>query len=429
MSNFWIKGLQAVGATGVRAICSLAVQKMMALWFGPVGITMLNHLQNLTALLISIPNDGINRGLTALLPSTLNGNDGRRRKIKLAGLAWHSGILLVSILLLLTYPASFVTVFSRQELSMGTWLLWFILGLAGSFAFSYWCGLRLAEGRVRLYSWVQGLTAVLALAVAGFGIIQGKVEVALLYIMIGQGLGGLVAWFSTLRRRQQVGLVVVDDASENIAHSQATIWGYVKAIGRFGLMAAGVALFGRLTEYLVRLMAISNFNELDIGYWQAVARLSDAYMLPLNTFLTVVIFPVLAMTSGKGPEAWRTIRTGMSIALPIGWAGLVLAWWLRADLMVWLNDIEFVAAAPLVGWQTIGDILRLPSYFFATMLLAQNRPTRFLFLEFMSTAVYVMALSVLLPRYDVTGFVMAHAIRYAVYLPCTLWVAYEGDRS
>lgn len=408
---FWKAGIQAVGATGVRAVSSLAIQKLMALWFGPLGITLLNHLQNLTALLVSVPNDGINRGLSALLPSA-TGPD--RELIKLVGWFWHSLMLILAIILVVSFPEYTIKPFAR-EMSQGQWLGWFIPSIAGYFAFSLWCGFRLAEGEVATYSYVQGLTAVVTLAIAGLGLLTGKVDQMLAYIVVGQGMGGLVAWLHQLSRKPQtISLSAVFSAQFSSK---------VKAVGAFGLMALGITLFGRLTDFGVRQFGMIRFDELEIGYWQSVARLSDAYFLPLNTFLTAVVFPHLSAEQGVGLKTSKGLFRALGMALPLSWAGLLLLWLLRSDVLVMLNDIEFTNASSLCSWQFMGDALRVPAYIFSTFILSRNKPMVFLGLEASSTVVYLASLWLLLPVYETTGFVMAHLIRYCFYLPATLYVA------
>lgn len=409
-SPLWQRGLQAIGATGVRALAGLAVQKMMAMWYGPVGITLLNHLQNMTSLIISIPNDGVNRGLSALLPATED--EAERWQIKKAALLINIGVLVVALLIMLAWPAGTVLVFSRMS-HWSTWLAIFIPSLFGYLAFSYWCGLQLAAGRVKLYSYVQALTAVVALVVAAYGIFQGRVEWGLMGFVIGQGLGGVIAWLHTLRTPK-----LMLPKSTNIRP-------YLRQVGSFALMAVGVMVFGRVSDFLIRTYAMGRFHELDLGYWQAVARLSEAYTLPINTFLTAVVFPGLAALAGQRAPIGSTLKRSMVLALPVCWAGLLLCYFIGADLLVWLNDIEFRAAAPLLPYQLLGDAFRFPAFFFATVVLSRQQPMRYLTIEGISLLVYLVALYFLLPKYDITGFVMAHAVRSMVYLPVTIWAAWR----
>lgn len=410
------RGAQAIGATLVRAVCGLAVQKLMAMWFGPVGITLLNHVQNLTATFISLPNDGLNRGLTALYPTAKVA--GAETTLARTALGISLGIYGLSLLSLALFPTELVEPFTR-DYGMATWLWWFVPSLLGYFLFSYWCGIQLAEGKVAKYSYMQSLTALVALAVAGIGLMQGKASAALIGFVAGQGLGGLISWLHDLKTPGPIVTPKPDETSaENITHLSTSHW--AKQLMGFVGMAAGIMLFGRLGDLLVRAYAIRNFNELDVGYWQAVARLGEAYLLPLNTFLTAVVFPGLAAYGGRGPEAWKQLTRSMTIGLPINWIGLVLCYFLGADLLVWLNDIEFRAASPLLPWQLMGDALRFPAFFFATMMLARNKPWHYLSLEGISLVAYLVALAWLLPLYDIRGFVMAHVVRSAIYLVATI---------
>lgn len=54
------------------------------------------------------------------------------------------------------------------------------------------------------------------------------------------------------------------------------------------------ALTGPISMIVVRTILTNNFSLEDAGYWQAVNRISEAYLAVLTTALTVYYFPETA---------------------------------------------------------------------------------------------------------------------------------------
>ncbi|QNP51993.1 hypothetical protein H9L05_19125 [Hymenobacter qilianensis] len=88
---------RSLGSTlgiGARTGGALLLNKMLALYGGPGGLTLLAHFQNLLALFTTLPNDGVHVGVVKYL-APLRAGSGRYR-------AWFgAGIILNMVGLLL----------------------------------------------------------------------------------------------------------------------------------------------------------------------------------------------------------------------------------------------------------------------------------------------------------------------------------------
>ena len=63
----------------VRGISALSINKIFAVQFGPSGIALLSHFQNLTTIITTIPNDGVNRGLIRFLSPEDNSIESKKK--------------------------------------------------------------------------------------------------------------------------------------------------------------------------------------------------------------------------------------------------------------------------------------------------------------------------------------------------------------
>src|SRR5687767_8364933 len=90
-SSFWL--LLSVGS---RTLSALIINKLIAGQFGPQGITLLSHFQNLVTLATTIPIEGINMGLITYLSGKQPEQPSYRRYF-MAGIFWQVLVFLAVI--------------------------------------------------------------------------------------------------------------------------------------------------------------------------------------------------------------------------------------------------------------------------------------------------------------------------------------------
>jgi PST family polysaccharide transporter len=66
-------------------------------------------------------------------------------------------------------------------------------------------------------------------------------------------------------------------------------------------------------------------------------------------------------------------------------------------------------------YQLTGDFLRVISYFFASLVMAQARVKLMLGMEILSATVYLSSIAILVPIFGVEGICMSHVVRYVIY--------------
>ncbi|UOQ76975.1 hypothetical protein MUN84_21275 [Hymenobacter sp. 5516J-16] len=300
-------------AVGARTAGALVLNKLLAVYGGPGGLTLLAHFQNLMALFTTVPNDGVHVGVVKYL-APLRAGSGRYRAWLGAGLVLNVAALAVAALALLLAPGPLVAVFGR---GLG-WVAGLLAGLALLTGHALVVSVLLAAGRLRAY---VGLTvllsllgpAVVALVLAG----GGSIPAALLAYLLAQGatLG------PALLVARRAGLL----PSLRGRVSRAGL----RALGRFLLMALSVLLFSKAVDFSLRQVLIRQFGLGPTDLWQAVAKLSDNYTMVFSALMSSVYYPRLAALSGRPTERRRLVRTVLALLAPGLALGLGALWLLR----------------------------------------------------------------------------------------------------
>ena len=387
----------------------MAMQKAIAMQFGPAGITLFSHFQNLVSLFTALPSDGVNRGL---IRHTAHGSNNPETALPdtlfsawlRAGLWWNLLIWVAGCLLLLFFRHTFIYEF-KGDLPAPLWAMLFFAFEGMYLLHLYLIALMQARLKVGLYVWFTIAGSILQAVLLLAGVLSNRLEWAFLGLAAGQGLMMFASGYWSVR----VGVWRVPRATKTAF--QAAFSG----IGKMVLLASVVAVFGRLVDFFVREYAIEHFNLYQTGLWQAVVKMSDAYITPVTAVIGVAFFPVISALSGKPKELRAFVLETARTVVPAAAGGLLLVYLLREPLLVLLNDARFAPAAALTPLQLCGDFLKILSYFLAGLMLRRVSLKRTVLLEGLSAFTYISAVSFFLPRMGIGAFPAAHLVRYIIY--------------
>ncbi|SHK50701.1 MATE family efflux transporter [Hymenobacter psychrotolerans] len=406
----FVRGSLGSGAAVVaRAAGAVLLNKLLAVYGGPGGLTLLAHFQNLMALFTTLPNDGTHVGLVKYL-APLRPGAGRYRAWLGAAIVLNGASLLLGLLALLLAPGPLVGVFGP---TLG-WVAMFGLGIALLTAYALLGAVLLAAGRLRAYIGLTVTLSLLGLAAVGAVLAAGgAATTALLAYLLAQGATVLPAGVLAGR----AGLLPVLRGKI----SPAALGG----LGRFLLMAVGLLLFGKAVDFAVRELLIRQFSLAQTDLWQAVAKLSDNYTMVMTAVMSSVYYPRLAALAARPAEQRAWVRTVLRLLVPLLAAGLALLYVLRHWLLPLLFEARFGAAESLLGPQLLADWLRFVAWPLVMVLTAQARVGRYVLLQAVSAVLYAGALALLLPRLGLLGAVWASALRHALLL---LWCGWYFRR-
>jgi PST family polysaccharide transporter len=379
-----------------RAAGALALNKLVAVYGGPGGLTQLAQFQNLMGLFGALPADGIQVGATARL-APLQPGTARYR-------AWlgAAGVLTVS---LIGVAGAVLLAVNGHSWGAGPVLL-FTLGMAAVAWQALLSTALLAAGQRWAYVAQALVLSALSTGAAGAALLLRQ---PLPWVLGGYLAGQALALLPTLGAARRAGLL----RGLRLSSVSPTA---VRGLLRFVLMALGTLLFGRAVDYAVRDYLIRTFSPASTDLWQAVSKLSDNYSLVVGAVLSTVFYPRLAALAATPAQARRYLR-GVLGLLAAGLAvGLGLVFWLRDWLLPLLFAPRLLAARELLAPQLLGDWAKFLVWVFIYQLLARARPLPYLAVQAVSAALYAGLLAGLLPRLGLAGVVWAHAARFSVLL-------------
>jgi len=187
-----------------------------------------------------------------------------------------------------------------------------------------------------------------------------------------------------------------------------------KNLAKYTAMVLTGAVCVPLSHILVRNHLGETLGWEAAGYWEAMWRLSGAYLMLVTTTLSVYYLPKLSELQDSA-DIKREIIQGYKIILPAAAAGGLIIYLLRDFIIQVLFTAEFATMEQLFAWQMAGDTLKIGSWILAYLMLGKAMMKLFIFSEIISAAMFYTLTVVFTANMGLEGVAIAHAVNYLIY--------------
>jgi len=396
-------GFYASIATAAKLLAGLVILKLVAWMAGPEGVGRLGQFMSLMSVLAVLAGGGISAGVVKYVAEYRE--HPQRLSRLLSAALWYAlcaSCLIGCIGLLLSRQIAgwllgdvryqgLIAVLAAVQLCIA--LVNYILAVINGFM------------DVKRLAFIQVLGSLLSIVVALVLARWLHLYGALLALVVGQLLVlavGLPAWWrSPYFDRGMLRMRFDREMTLRLA--------------TFSVMTLTSALLPPLVNIAVRDHLAAQFGWEQVGYWQAVSKVSDAYLLFLTTAINVYYLPKLASTHERTPlvselrQAYRYIMPAV-VVLAVG--VYVCRDWVTALLF----SADFTTANHLYGPQLVGDVVKIASFVLSYVMLAKAMTRLFVASELAFAISYVVLVYLFTARYGLVGAMYAFTVNYVLYL-------------
>lgn len=389
-------------AVAIKMLTLLGINKILAVYVGPAGYAALGQFQNAVQMITTFGSGAINTGVTKYTAEHFADEAQQRRLWRTAGTIALTGSIITGALVALFNQL--LAVWFLKDAQYGSVFVW--LGLTLVFFVFNTLLLAILNGKkeVSRYVIVNITGSVFSLVVSAVMIVQWGLYGALLTLAINQSLVFFVtlalcyrtSWF---RLKYLVGGIDKQSAIN---------------LGKYTVMALTSAATVPVSHILVRNHLGETLGWEAAGYWEAMWRLSAAYLMFVTTTLSVYYLPRLSEL--KGPKAIKKeIIQGYKIILPVAFACGVMIYLLRDLIISVLFTQEFAPMRDLFAWQMLGDTLKIGSWLLGYVLTAKALTKAYISSEVSFSFMFFAMVYLLTGIYDIKSAVIAHAISYGCH--------------
>ena len=386
----------------IKTATMFILNKILAVYVGPGGYAAIGQFQNFIQMVTTFAGSAIN---TAVIKYTAeyHEDETKQRAIwKAAGSSVLIFSFIFSLIILIFQKQLSLYIFQTTAYqSVFAWFAAFLVLFNLNALF-----LAILNGKKEILKLVVANIAgsILSLLVTGFLAVQYHLYGALIALSIYQSL----AFFVTLYLCYKADWFKISYLFGKIDKDTA------KKFASFALMALVSAICVPLSQMVIRTYIGQEFGVNYAGYWEAMIRLSAAYLMLVTTTLGVYYLPRLSELS-EFNVIKAEVYTGYKFIFPLAVLGGLIVYILRDWIIAVLFTKTFLPMRDLFFWQMIGDSLKIGSWILAYLMLSKAMTKLFVTTEITFALTSIALTYICTHFFGFEGVSIAHVINYCMY--------------
>ncbi|MBC8982165.1 O-antigen translocase [Pseudomonas lurida] len=389
-------------AVAIKMLTLLGLNKVLAIYVGPNGYAALGQFQNAMQMITTFASGAINTGVTKYTAEHVDDHLAQRRVWGTAGTVALVGSLLSALIIVACNQALAKWFLNSKEYG-GVFICF-----AASLVFFSFNTLLLAvlNGKKEIERYVMANIAgsFFSLVITSFMAVNFGLYGALVALAVYQSFAFIVTlvlcyrapWFKLAYFFSGIDVPVVLNLS------------------KYALMALTSAACVPVSHMVVREYLGNTFGLQAAGYWEAMWRLSAAYLMLVTTTLSVYYLPRLSELKSAS-EIKLEVLQGYRIILPIAIVSALTIYFLKDFIIVTLFTKDFLPMRELFAWQMLGDALKIGGWILAYLMLGKAMVKLFIFSEVIFAVGFVFFTWVFTSLIGFQGVAIAHAVNYLLY--------------
>lgn len=386
----------------IKTATMFILNKILAIYVGPSGYAAIGQFQNFIQMVTTFAGSAIN---TAVIKYTAeyHGDETKQRAIwKAAGsLVLIFSFIFTFIILIFQKQLSLYIFQTAQYQSVFVWFAVFLVLFNLNALF-----LAILNGKKEILKLVTANIAgsLLSLLVTSVLAVHYHLYGALIALSIYQSIAFFVTLFLCYKASWFKFSYLFGKIESQIA----------KKFAAFALMALVSAICVPLSQMVIRTYLSQEFGLNYAGYWEAMIRLSAAYLMLVTTTLGVYYLPRLAELT-HFDEIKKEVYLGYKFIFPLAVVGGLGIYILRDWIITLLFSHAFMPMRDLFLWQLIGDSLKIGSWILAYLMLSKAMTKLFVITEIVFSLSLVLLTYILTKVFSFEGVSVAYLVNYAIY--------------
>lgn len=386
----------------IKTATMFILNKILAVYVGPAGYAAIGQFQNFIQMVTTFAGSAIN---TAVIKYTAeyHEDETKQRAIwKAAGSSVLIFSFIFSLIILIFQKQLSLYIFQTTAYqSVFVWFAAFLVLFNLNALF-----LAILNGKKEILKLVVANIAgsILSLLVTGFLAVQYHLYGALIALSIYQSIAFFVTLFLCYKANWF-----------NISYLFGKIEPHIaKKFAAFALMALVSAVCVPLSQMVIRSYLSQEFGLNYAGYWEAMIRLSAAYLMLVTTTLGVYYLPRLSELS-EFNVIKAEVYTVYKFIFPLAVLGGLIVYILRDWIIAVLFTKTFLPMRDLFLWQMIGDSLKIGSWILAYLMLSKAMTKLFVTTEITFALTSIALTYICTHFFGFEGVSIAHVINYCMY--------------
>ena len=392
-------------STLVRMLTGLISVKVVASIIGPCGIALLGQLNNFSTILLGVANGGINSGITKYVAEYKEDESAIKKILSNA----------LQITLFFTFIVSLGLIILHNQLSRLVMLsdeYGYVFLIFGFTIFLYTLNtllISILNGYkefkryviVNISGTIVGLlfTICFVFSMGLKGALISAVSYQSVVFFITFWICRKAPWLSVIYYRERLDRKML---RRFLNYSAMT------------LVSLSVV---PVSQMLLRGYVISEISMTEAGWWEAMNRISNVYLMVITTSFSIYYLPRLSEIKEISELRYEIFKC-YKVIIPILLSGLTLVYLLRHFVVMILFSPDFYPVESLFIWQLLGDFFKISSWLLAFLMVAKSMTKTFIATEVVFSGLFVVLGYLFMNLNGVVGITQAYFVNYVIYTVC-----------
>lgn len=389
-------------ATCIKILTGLISVKVIAVYIGPAGIALVGQFQNFIGIMNSISSAGIFSGIVKY---TAEYRDNIEAKKKI----WSNALFLF---VMINIPLSVLMIFFSTYLSEKLfhtekyWSVFIIYAFTLVFFTLYGFLTSILNGQkeIKRLITLNIFSSVLGLIITVSLVLKLGIYGALISGIISQSIVFFIALLF-VRKSSWFSLFLFKFAFDKQ---------WIKKLLNYSGMSFISIILAPFSQIYLRNYIINKFGWDAAGWWQAVWRISDVYLMIVTMSLSIYYLPRLSEIKDK-LELKKEILNGYKFLLPVTIIMAVGIFISRKFIILLLFSDKFMPMENLFLFQLIGDVLKITSWLLSYLMIAKALTKIFIISEIFFVFTWLLLAIFFMNLYGIIGITIAFASNYLLY--------------
>jgi polysaccharide transporter, PST family len=389
-------------ATFVKIVTAFVLNKVVAIYIGPVGVALIGQFNNFFGIVTTISTGGINNGVVKHIAEDRESKTNSQKVISTA-------FILVLICSLIAGTILFIFSGYFSNLIFKSYEYKFVLVIISvSILFASLNSLLMSilngHKEVKKYTYANIITSLFILALSVSLVIKYNLKGVLIALVLAQSL----VFFITLGFVLKCNWFKIDYFFKYFDKI------ILQKLSKYSIMTLVSSVTGPAALLIIRNHIGNTLSWKEAGYWQGVWTISEVYLMFITSSLGVYYLPRLAEIKTSGELRHEILNTS-KIILPVVSVMALLIFLLKEPLMYILFTGEFKPMLPLFKFQLLGDVIKIASWLLAYQMVAKAMIKLFIFTEVLFSTSLVIFSILFLKYFGLEGICIAFSFNFMLY--------------
>ena len=391
--------------TLVKLAAAFVVTKVVAMYIGAPGVAVVGSFTNFIAIVLAFSNASINNGVVKYTAEYINHPSKTQRLFSTSFRISVICSLVVSLILLifserisslLFYSASYRDVIVAFALTVVFYSLNQLL-----------VSIVNGKSEIKLLTVINVVGSILNLIVTVGLVFYWGLKGALYALVLTQTLVFFISYLIIFRKKWFKITEFIQPLDKRT----------LKRLSVFTMMATLSAIMVPITQIAIRNTITNKLGIDNAGYWQAMMRISDSYLMIANIALATYFLPKFSQLRARN-EIKKELLDGYRLLVPFTIVSCIALYFLRYPVINLLFSSKFFPMAVLFKWQLIGDVFKVCAFVLSYLMLAKAKTKIYIITEILFSLIYFGVSFFLIQMFGLEGTTMAFAVTYILYFVC-----------